>query len=354
MYHKIKSLYNLNLDNSSSFKYFVLFVFCFAVIFGAAFTLLLNYKYDMAANPDLKTYLGLANFDFHQSPVRRYRIIIPFLAAGVNYFFHPAFSFLKPWNFQGPDFSLCMSFLVVNCIIMSLFGIIIYRLCKIYGASVFGSLIGLLAVLTCRWTPYFAGIPSVDSLYLLIIAMVLLGLKSKNNKLIIAAIFLGPFAKESFLFISPLLLVYSTMNRWKLAGWFMLSAIIIFSFRYYFDIFNNLSLNEGLKSDFEHTANITASLHRLFSFHGIYEIFSIFGVWGVLFLFLIKRGFRNGIILKMPDYMIFYLVIVLIHALLSTELARMFYLAIPVIAIWISAITDRFLNKYTIKTNLKI
>ena len=352
MYQKIKSLNYLNIRSSIKFKYFVLFVFSFAVIFGAAFTLLLNYKYDIVTNPDLKTYLGLANFDFHQSPVRRYRIIIPFLAAGVNYFFSPVFTFLKPWNFQGSDFSICMSFLVVNCIIMSIFGVIIFRLCKLYGASAFGSLIGLLAVLTCRWTPYFAGIPCVDSLYLLIIAMALLGLKTKNNKLIIAVILIGPLAKESFIFIAPLLLVFSNMNKWKLVGWFLLSAIIIFSFRYYFDIINNLSINEGLKSDFEHTGNISSSLHRLFSFHGIYEIFSIFGIWGVLFLLLLVKGFRNGIQLQMPAYILFYLVIVLIHALLSTELARMFYLAIPVIAIWISAISDNFLKYYTyIKIN---
>jgi hypothetical protein len=45
--------------------------------------------------------------------------------------------------------------------------------------------------------------------------------------------------------------------------------------------------------------------------------------------------------------MILYLFIVLIQALLSTELARMFFLAIPVIAIWVAAISDELIKTMT-------
>ena len=108
----------------------MLFLFCFAILFGPAYALFDSYNYDLVANPDLRTYLGLANFEFDQNETRKYRVIIPFLAAGVNYVFGPFFSVMEPHTFPGPDFSLCLSFLLVNCTCMALFGVLVYRLCK--------------------------------------------------------------------------------------------------------------------------------------------------------------------------------------------------------------------------------
>src|SRR5687767_11158232 len=92
----------------------VLFLFCFAILFGPAYALFDSFNYDFVASPDLGNYLGLAEFDFDQSPVRKYRVIIPFLAAAVNFVLGPLFSALEPDTFPGPDFSMCMSFFVVN------------------------------------------------------------------------------------------------------------------------------------------------------------------------------------------------------------------------------------------------
>lgn len=341
MNQKITLFYS---QNKIWIENFVLFLFCFAIIFGPAYALFDTYNYDMVGNPDLKTYFGLAHFDFDQSQIRKYRVIIPFLASGLNYVFGPLFSGIAPQTFPGPDFSLCMSFLIVNCVFMSIFGMLVYRLCKEFGVSKIAAIIGLLSVLTCRWTSYLAGIPIVDSLYLVVIAMVLLGLKTKNTKLIILSIFLGPWAKESFIFIAPLIFFFSPIKKWKQVILFLISAILVFSFRFYLDTLSNISSNLGLKSDFGHFDYISISLKRMFSFHGAYEIFSIFGLWGLLFIFLIKKDIRMLLKQKTTTYMIIFLFIVLIHALLSTELARMFYIVTPILAIWIALISDKIIS----------
>ncbi len=316
----------------------LVFIFCFAVIFGAAFALFDTYNYDVVANPDIKTYLGLANFDFDQSPIRKYRVIVPFIASGVNFILSPVFVLLKPQSFPGPDFSLCMSFLIVNTSLMSIFGTIIFRLCKSYGVTTVSAIVGVLSVLTCRWTSYMAGIPLVDSLYLVIIALTLLGIKTKQNTLITIAIFVGPWAKESFIFIAPLIFFYANINRYKQLLLFAFSFLIVFSFRYYYDISNQILVNESLSKDIAHVGQIIISLKRLFSFHGIYEMFSIVGFWGFLFVFIKNKNIRTVLRSNTPIYIYIFLFIVLIHALLSTELARMFYIATPIIAVWIAII----------------
>lgn len=320
-------------------------LFSFAIIFGPAFGLFSEFNYD---TPDIHDYVKIAGFEFDQSPIRRYRIIIPLLAAGVNYIFEPVFSILKPFQFPGPGFSISLSFFIVNSVFMSIYGAVIYLLSRKYGVTALGAFIGLLSVLTSRWTAYIAGLPVVDSLYLLVIALALLGIKTKNTKLIILSILLGPWTKESFIFIAPLILLYSHVNRWKQIVLFLISGIAIFAFRYYFDLINSLNASEGLSSNINHFNYIFISLKRLFSFHGVYEVFSIIGVWSLLFVALLKKEIRGSFISKTPSYAILYIVIVLLHALLSTDLARMFYLLTPLLAIWVSVLFDEVMERFNI------
>lgn len=327
----------------------ILFLFCFAIIVGPAYALFDSYNYDINANPDLKTYLGLANFDFDQSHIRKYRVIIPFLASGFNYIFGPIFSSIAPHSFPGPDFSMCMSFLIVNSIFMSIFGMLVYQLCKAFGASVFGAVVGLLSVLTCRWTSYYAGLPGVDSLYLVIVALTLLGIKTKNSKFIILAILIGPWAKESFIFIAPLIFFFSSINKWKQLVLFVISAILVFSFRYYLDWYSGTTYGLGLRDDFAHLGNISVSLKLLFSFRGLYEIVSIFGVWGLLFVGILNRSIRTILTQKTTLYVIVFLFIVLIHIIISSDIARMLYLATPVFAVWFSSVSDKLLTIKPVK-----
>lgn len=327
--------------------------FCFAVILGPAYTLFDSYSYDVVANPDIRTYLGLAEFDLDQNPVRKYRVIVPFLAAGVNFVFSPVFNALAPATFPGPDFSLCISFLVVNSVLMSLFGMLVYQLCRAFGVSHLAAGVGVLGVLTCRWTAYLAGLPLVDSLYMVVVALTLLAIQTRNEKLAVIAIFLGPWAKEAFIFLAPLLFFFSGMNKWKQVLLFFLSACLVFAFRYGMDSMTGSTVNMGLQHSFSHWQYIPDALVRLFSFHGLYEIFSVVGIWGICFLFLFKRQVRETVKKNTKMYLILFLGIVLVHILLSGELARMLYIATPVMAIWISVIVSSlFSSRQEISDNL--
>ena len=84
------------------------FFFCFAVLFGPAITVL--FANDLSQFTDCNTYTALANFNFEQSAVRRYRVIIPFLASGLNAIGGDLFNKLSPSYFVG-NFSLPFSFL---------------------------------------------------------------------------------------------------------------------------------------------------------------------------------------------------------------------------------------------------
>jgi len=339
---------NLNLIITFLKKHpsWIVFGLSFSIIFGPAFTLLNEYSYDLAANPDIDTYLNLAEFNFDQSPIRRYRVIIPFLAAIVNFILEPIFQIIKPYNFPGTDFSLSMSFFIVNSLLMSFFGVIVFKLCTIYKSSTFSSVLALLSVLTCRWTAYYAGLPIVDSLYLVVIALMLLGIAKRSSAIIIFVIFIGPWAKESFIFFIPLLLLYAPLSRIKQLGLILLSGIVVFSFRYAFDIFNEFNVVESLTKDTAHLSYILPSLKRLFSFHGIYELISIVGVWGIILLFLLSKSIRDFVKKNTPSYSLLYILIVFIHVVLSTDLARMFYLITPLFAVWFAIIFDKVLLKF--------
>ena len=311
-------------------EYILVFLFCLAVIQGPAFSLMDNY--DQTSNVDCQTYMGIARFDFNQSPVRRYRPIVPLIAGSMSHVFGPVFKKLAPSHFPG-DFPLCLSFFIVNNILISLWGVVIYRYCLVLGASKLSAIVGLLVMLTCRWTSYMAGTAMVDSLYCLVVGLSLLGIAEKNAKLLLPAIFIGPFAKEAFIFIAPVIFFFSHLSKTRLLLYFLLSGILVFAFRYGYDHFAGFPPGGSLVRDAEHVQYIKESIRKLFSFHGVYDILSNFGVWILLpaIAFGVTKGYRNILKQKMSLYMLVFLVAVLIHMLLSGYLERMFYLSMPLI-----------------------
>ena len=142
--------------------------------------------------PDAETYLGIFNFDFDQNPVRKYRVIIPLLARAVHFVFGDIFGKFQPDTFPS-DFSVGMSFLVVNNIIMAAFSVIVFKYISSYTSWFLAALVGLISMLTCRWTGGFAGLPLVDSFYLLVLATTLLGLKTRNTPCLSTA----PWSRKS-------------------------------------------------------------------------------------------------------------------------------------------------------------
>lgn len=336
-----------SITNRPLLFHFGLWLLSFAIIFGPAFSLMDTYHYDYTINPDIQSYIGLAEFDFDQSSVRKYRIIVPMLASLIDTIFGVVFHAIAPNTFSGPDFSLCFSFLLVNSTIISLCGIFIFKLCYKYTTNILASLLGMLSMLSCRWTGYVAGLPLTDSLYLLCIVLILYAITSKENKYLYWAILIGPWAKESFILFLPFILIYAPKSRLKLLATCIGSVLTFILFRQYLDQFSSSQDQLGVHGITKHLGYISYSLNRLFSWHGIYELFSISGLWTVFILAGINiQKIRESITLENTFYWLIFSSIILVHALLSTELARMFYFGIPMISFFVASSTSALFTQY--------
>lgn len=328
-------------------EYFLVFLFCLAAIHGPAFSLMDQYA--QADCNDCKDYLGIARGEFDQSPVRRYRPIVPALAGGVNFVFGRAFNAVRPQTFPG-DFSLGFSFYLVNCLLMSLAGVMMYRYARAFGLSPLWALAGLLVMLTCRWTPYFAGSAIVDSLYVLLLAAVLVGIETKNERLLALTIFIGPFSKEAFLFVAPVIFLFSSIPRWRQLIYFALSGILVFSFRYAYDHFLHVTPASGIRADLDILNYTGETIRRLVSFHGIYDILSNVSVW-LVFLVAAMRlpAYRVAAHGMLRWYMLGYLLCIGLHLIINSNQERMFYLTMPLLCLF-SGLAFRELYNYYFRT----
>lgn len=313
-------------------EYLWVFLFCLAAVHGAAFSLMDNF--DVTACTDCKTYIGLAELDLNQSPIRRYRPIVPLLAGLVHAVLGKALGVMKPTNFAG-DFGLSFSFYLVNCVVVSLWGLVIYRLGRSYGLQRVWALCGTWVMLSCRWTPYIAGTPVADSIYCLVVAMALLGMRLRHAGLTVAAIFLGPFAKEAFIFIAPIIFFYSHLPKLKLAGYFALSGLLVFGFRYAYDTIAGLPPGSGLAADADHINYIADNTKRLLSIHGAYDVLSNMGLWllipiGAAFM---ARAYRAQLRPFCTNANGWLWASILLHMVLSSSFERMFYLSMPLLCV---------------------
>ena len=316
-------------------EHFLVFIFCLAVIAGPCTAVFLNN--DLSNFHDCFTYLGLAGFDFNQYALRRYRLIIPLLAATINFVAGNFFGKMSPAHFAG-NYPLSVSFFLVNSVLMAFSGLLVYRYCKAFGVGIVPALIGTLAVLTCRCTFYIAALPLVDSLFCVVVTLTLLGIKLKNTNMLLWAIFIGPFAKESFIFIAPLIFFFSHIGKRRLFFLFLLSGVLVFAYRYLYDKYFVLPVGSSMKADIDQIANLTRELPKLLSLSTLGKMIINIGLWGLapILVLILQPGGGARMLSKLDRYLIFFLISVLLQMLLSGSMERMFYLFMPVICAIVS------------------
>jgi len=325
----------------------LVFFFCFAVLFGPAITVL--FANDLSQFTDCNTYTALSNFDFEQSAVRRYRVIIPFLASGLNAIGGGLFNKLAPSYFVG-NFSLPFSFFLVNTTIMSLFGSMVYRYCRAFDVTRFAAVIGIVFILTARYTAYFSALPFIDSLFCLIVSMTLVGLKEKNNKMLLFCLFVGPFAKESYIFIAPMIFFFGPFNKFNLLGWFGLSGLLVFGYHFLYDYYYPPKVVGWFKAELYHFYFLKKGLGMLFSFYGLYKIFINIGLW--LALPIAACFYSVALRQQLKKYfdrsILYFVAAVIFQMLLSLSMERMFYILMPVLAVVMAMAFDA-IRKLVIK-----
>ena len=333
------------MKNILSNEYLLVFMFCVAVIAGPAIAIL--FENNLLHFPDCTTYLGLAHFDFAQSPVRRYRVIVPFLASALNFLFGRVFTCFRPSYFNN-EYSLAFSFFVVNVSLTALFGVLVYRYCKAFGCSRASALIGTLAMLTCRYTIYMAALPLVDSLFCVVVTLTLLGIKEKSTGLLLWAIFLGPFAKEAFVFIAPLIVFFSHIDKKKQVLFFVISGALVFTYRFLYDRYAPLPSGSGLDADMSHLPNLIHNLPKLFSVSTLFKILMNVGFWALvpLLVFLISKVRGIFVVKALDKYMLWFVLAIIVQMLLSGSMERMFYLAMPLVCVIVALSVDELAGMY--------
>lgn len=327
----------------------LVFFFCMAVMAGPALSTI--FSYDISQFPDCRSYLGLAEWNFDQSPIRRYRVIIPFAARILNTVFGGAFTHLTPSYFTG-NFSLPFSFFLINIVLTSLYGLLIYKYCKSYGTGAIAALMGLLVMLTSRYTIYIAALPLADSLYCVTVMLALLGVKEKNTGMQLLAIFLGPFAKEAFIFMVPVIFFFSHISKGRLLVYFILSGIIVFGYRYLYDYLAGPGEIDGLRADLMHLGNL-GKVFRLFGFYNIYKVLSVIGLWILLPVAAaaIVPGYKTVLKATLDKVIAVFLATVLVQMLLSESVERMFYQAMPVLVLIASVSFAALRKHYDLRKN---
>ncbi len=323
----------------------LIFLFCLAVIIGPAISTLLNYELHVRCT-DCYTYTGVAQGDFEQSAVRRYRIVVPFIAGGIDRLAGNILEKGRPEYFHG-DFSLPVSFFLVNITLMCLYGMVIYRFLVSFGVSTGAALIGLSTMLTCRWTSFWAAMPMIDSLYCLVIALMLWAIRVKNTGLLVFVIFIGPLAKESFAFFLPVIFIYSHLSKSKVLLLILLSGIFIFGYRYGYEHYAGLPANSGNHADMGQVNYFKRYWAGLFTPKGLYKVVSNFGLWllipvlGMMYLPKFFAGVRN----RLPKYTLPFLAMVVLHMLFGAY-ERHMYIAMPIICLFIALSAEEWIKRY--------
>ncbi len=307
--------------------------------------------FDQFKNPDSVTYLNTANGHFQdQSPVRRYRVVVPWLAQSYskivlgNTQTDPVYTLTD--SYKNPK--LLKGFFHINALLMAVAAWLIFRICIGYGASAFASALAVVFMLCgSQWGGLFIGHPFTDSFYLLTIAATVWGLQSRNNIWLAVGCLLGCVAKESFILFIPFILLAAKGRRGLptvlLLGGVLLQVLL----RWQIDRTLGLPVSEGLSAAGNHIYAIRQSLQTLCSLNGLRLMITVFGLAGLLpLVLLLQRSYRKQIKQQGNVLHLLFLFIVLAHALLSTELYRMFYFSAPVIIPLLAVSFDYLARRY--------
>ena len=290
--------------------------------------------YDFSHSLDTRSYLRLASGRFDSVNVtRRYRLPVP-LAAGA--LARPLAVLGTPGGAPRPagEWPLRLAFYLVNSLLLAAAGACFYRGARLAGAGAGASALALAAVLSSRWAGYAAGLPLTDSLYLLVFGLsYYAGRRGPGAGWAVAlALVLGPLAKESFVFLLPWLIWFGRRALgWRgQAGALALGLALLLAAHYWVDKAAGAAPATSVTNALAHVENFTYSLRKAFSLKGAAELLSIFGLfWLPVLAALGRADGRRALAPVLGRTEATLLAVVVLHMLLSGDLARMGYLLAP-------------------------
>lgn len=308
----------------------LVYLLAVGVLAGPAYTMYVHY--DFSHSIDTRSYLSIARGEFAgQSLTRRYRVLVPAVAAVVAGPVARVYARIWPQR-AATDWPLRLAFYLVNTALLAAAGGVLYGTDRRYEAPPAAAALAMVAVLSSRWAVYIAGLPLVDSLYVLVFALAFYGVRARSAGALVAVLLLGPLAKESFLLLVPWLLWWGrpALPMVRQLGWLAVGGALALAVRHWIDGQAGTPPAASLTNALAHFQNIAYSLRRLLSVKGVGEVFSVFGFFW-LALLAGRRGQQWWAPLGAPA--LWFGGVVVAHMLLSGELARMGYLAAPVFAV---------------------
>lgn len=307
------------------FKKWLLGLFFLAIILGPAYNTYVHYDFSHT-KIDCTAYLNVANANFKEATItHRYRVIVPFIAKAVSIPIHQVYASIWPHRSESL-WPLRIAFYLINSIILALAMLLLYKwLDLLQLASPLLLVLACTALISGRWYNYMAGLPLTDSLYVLVVIAVCYAIATQNWKWILFCIFIGPWSKESFLFLAPLLFFYGP-KKWKQIPFWLASGLFVFGMRYLIDQSIGVEATKSISEYSGHFNDFVYTFKKLASVRGLGELFTVLGIFTFVVLGVFwKKDLRQQI----PNYVLWLLPIFIFHAFLSGEAARMLAFATP-------------------------
>lgn len=318
----------MKLTQALSSKSFLVLFLSFSILIGSGYNTYLSYE--RFYNPDSETYMNIAKGNFaDQSLIRKYRVIVPFLANIAACPIEAVYYKIVRDKRDTYDWPLLTGFFLVNSLLLAFAALFIFKIMEFQGTGKLAAAIGLGAFLAGgRWAGYVAAHPVTDSLTILSIAVMMYGLLKQNSYLLATGIIAGLLSKESCALFFPMLVLFSDKkSRIPVILSIAIAFGLYFGVKYLIDSSTATSAKASLDEAFDTINSIKISLVKLFSVKGMADVFSVYGFFSLLFISgLFFKRFRTGIKKSFSLVFIVFALTIFGHMLLSTELARMFYL----------------------------
>jgi len=308
----------------------LILLFFLAMLIGPAYNTYVHYDFSHTSI-DSKAYLNVAEGNFKEATItHRYRVMVPFTAKIVSIPISAVYKSLWPHRAES-TWPLQLAFYLVNSLILAIAMLLLYQWLNDLklGPKKWISLVACAALISGRWYNYMAGLPLTDSLYVLVIITTVIAIHKQSWAWTLLCIFIGPWAKESYLFVAPLLFFYGP-TKWKQIPFWLVSGIAVFGVRYVIDQHIGIEATQSISEYSGHFNDIVYTFKKLASIRGLGELFTVLGIFTFVVLgVLFKKDLRKSI----PTYVIWLLPIFLFHAFLSGEAARMLAFATPLWAL---------------------
>lgn len=308
----------------------LIFLFFLGIILGPAYNTYVHYDFSHT-KIDCEAYLKVADANFEEATItHRYRVIVPFIAKAMSLPISAVYTKLWPHRADS-NWPLRIAFYLVNSLILALAMLLLYQWLNSLslGPKKWIALLACAAVISGRWYNYMAGLPLTDSLYVLVIVATCIAIQSKNWKWLLLCIFIGPWAKESYLFVAPLLFIFGP-NKWKQIPFWIVSGAFVFGMRYWIDQSIGIEATKSISEYSGHFNDFVYTFKKLASARGLGELFTVLSIFTLVVIgVFMKKDLRTQI----PSYVIWLLPLFVFHAFLSGEAARMLAFATPLWAL---------------------